>query len=125
MAFKGYDTSKFRYHLLHGGKQAKCPAVSNYISTLLKEIVAEDNLNPDGTTRKPMDAQTPPAPPVPNTNADVDEATVTPPPIPAVNDVEHDDPSSATPFPVVNGEEGGSSTVPPLPAVSGNGDGQT
>lgn len=129
--FRGYDKSKFRYHLLHGGKQAKCPAVSHYISTLLNEIVAEDNLNSDGTTRKNQ-PQALPAP-LPNANGD---------PLPDVNESSDSGPSAAPPLaavdgpaipavvngedlPAVSGDDDGPSTAPPLPALDGDGDGPT
>ncbi|GJN13983.1 hypothetical protein PR202_gb00751 [Eleusine coracana subsp. coracana] len=89
-AFRGYNTSKFRCHLLHRGRLAKCPAVSNHITTLMQEILAEEGLNPDGTTREATDdgpAQAllpPPAAPLPGANGD-DGAPATTLLLPAVN----------------------------------------
>jgi hypothetical protein len=38
--FREYNKAKLRSHLLHRGKQPKCPAMSNHISTLLQNIRA-------------------------------------------------------------------------------------
>jgi hypothetical protein len=129
--FREYNKAKLRSHLLHRGKQAKCPAISNHIATLLQNILAEEGFNPDGTTRNPADDARPALPPprdgqepapLPATNGGDDDGAPAAPTLPASANGDGDGPpastSSAPPLPASNADHHVSSSVPTSTAVS-------